>query len=110
MNRSMQRLILYFILAILLGAGRASAQTNYYWNGGSGNWDTTSALWRSPTSNDNLVPWVNGSSSVAQIGDLGTAGNLTITTDLIAGAVKVNASGFALQTNTTSQITVTGNL
>jgi autotransporter-associated beta strand protein len=97
-------------LAAVLTAGRAAAQTNYYWNGDSGNWDTTSALWRSPTIADNLGPWVNGSSNVAQIGDLGSPGNLTVMTDIIASAVNVNASGFALQTNTTLQITINGNL
>src|SRR6266568_4611616 len=108
MNPPMRRHFLYFVLATLLIAGRASGQTNYYWNGGSGNWDTTSNLWRSPTSSDGLGPWVNSSSSVAQIGDLGSGGTLTITTSITASAVNVNSSGFTLQPNATQ--TVTGNI
>src|SRR5262245_33918364 len=110
MNRSLRGFHVCLVLAATLTVGRATAQTNYYWNGGSGAWDTTSALWRSPTTGDNLGPWVNGTSNVAQIGDLGSPGNLTVTTEITASAVNVNASDFALQTNTTLQLTINANL
>jgi autotransporter-associated beta strand protein len=96
---------------IILAGNRASAQSsnNYYWDGGAGNWDTTSAEWRRSSVHHPLVAWQNSASSVAQIGDVGSPGSITVSTTITASSVNFDASGFTLQTDGNPQ-TLNGNV
>jgi len=110
MTRPSQWLLPCVAIAALVVGQKADAQINYYWNGGSGNWDTTSNSWRTPTTLDTPTPWVNSTTNVAQLGNIGSSGSLTLTTNITSGGINVNASGFTLQTNSSTTRTLTGDI
>src|SRR5262245_582524 len=109
MTRPSQWMLPCAVIATLFLGQTADAQINYYWNGGSGTWDTTSNSWRTPTTLDTPTPWVNAATNVAQLGDVGSAGTVTVTTNITSGGINVNASGFTLQPNSSTQA-ITGSL
>ena len=89
-------------LTTVLQPTAAFAQTtNYYWSGGSGSWDTTSDLWSLSSGGGGLGPWVNGNTSIANIGYLGTGGpysapvaiNLPTLTPITAGSLVFGVAG-----------------
>src|SRR5208337_3140896 len=70
------RTALATFICVAAYASAAVAQTNYYWEGGAGTWDATSSVWASPQQNSTPAgPWVNGTSSIANIGYLNLNGN-----------------------------------
>ena len=77
-------------LATVLQPPAAFAQTSYYWNGGSGSWDTTSNLWSPTSSGGGSLSWVNGTGSIAYIGYVGTGSTpgaptvINLTTPIVA--------------------------
>ena len=73
------------LLASVLLATRSAQATDYFWDqngaaagtGGTGTWDTTSSLWRSPLVTDPLTTWpTTGTNNDAIFG--GTAGTVSI--------------------------------
>ncbi len=99
------------VLVALCAGGTAAAQqsNNYYWDGGSGNWDTNSSSWHRINPNHKLGPWQNAAANVAWIGDLGSAGSISVTTSITANSINFDATGYTLQTDGNPQ-TVNGNI
>ena len=80
-------------LTTVLQPPAAFAQTPYYWNGGAGSWDTSSGLWSPSSAGGGSLAWVNSSTSIADIGYLGTGGTTTapavinLTTPIVANSL-----------------------
>lgn len=101
---------------IILTASHAKA-VDYYWDangatggtGGSGNWTTTTSLWRNGSATGTLAPWVNG--NMAFLG--GTYGTVTTTAAIEANQINVVAgtagtAPFTVSNGTGGSLTITG--
>ena len=84
----------------------AHAQTSYYWKGGAGNWDTTTANWYPQASATGPETFVSGTSSVARIGDLGTSGTITLTSAITAQELDLDATGYTITGTTANALTL----
>ena len=90
MNTMMKRLVGCFCLFMSLALASQAGQ--YWWDadgaganlGGSGNWDTSSSLWRTPGSTDALTTWNNDGTHEAVFTN--AAGTVTL------GATKINVN------------------
>ncbi|MFO1523041.1 MAG: autotransporter-associated beta strand repeat-containing protein [Kiritimatiellia bacterium] len=91
-----------WILPALLPAASAQAVT-YIWDanggsagtGGTGNWDTTTALW----DNAGLVAWPTAGTDNDALFD-GTAGTVTLTTGISVNDLTFNLDGYSILGNT----------
>ncbi|MEX0777045.1 MAG: autotransporter-associated beta strand repeat-containing protein [Phycisphaeraceae bacterium] len=110
-ERSIRALAINLVAAAVLGMAGAQAQAiNYYWDadgavttatGGTGTWDTTTQLWRSPLVTDPLTTWVNATTAIAFFGTTngGTAGTVTIADGTTINLTQVffqNSAGYEL--------------
>src|SRR5262249_25776446 len=90
-------------------SGTRARGADYYWNGGSGNWDTSTKNWQKDSPSGPASRWKNLPGDIAQIGDIGTAGAISLTTAINAETINVSAAGYTLQTNGSTQ-TLSGNI
>jgi fibronectin-binding autotransporter adhesin len=73
------------------------AQTIYYYTGGNSNWDTTTTDWSTSNSGSPMTAFVSASTSIAKVGDVGSAGTLTLKAAITAQELDIdNLSGFAI--------------
>lgn len=106
------QVVVLALVAATSSAGIAPAQTNYYWDGGSGTWDTTTTTkWHSPNPMNGTTAYASSSSSSAFIGDVltgGTSGTLTLAGNITAGQINIDATGYTIATSGTSARTLSG--
>ena len=104
----------------LIGASQAPGAT-YYWDadgsttaatGGTGNWDTSSSLWRLGSATGTLGTWTNSSTDGVVFG--GTAGTVTLNTAITANSLTFTTASYTIDgaqtltlNGTTPTITVT---
>ncbi|MCE9561794.1 MAG: autotransporter-associated beta strand repeat-containing protein [Planctomycetes bacterium] len=92
------RLIILTAFVCLASSEPANAQTTYYWDangaaastGGTGNWDTSSSLWRIGSPTGALSSWPTTGDNTAFLG--GAMGTLTIMTDISVNNITVAPS------------------
>lgn len=84
------------VIASLLTARSATAQTNYYWNGSSGTWNDSSLVWNSPNSNSPLTFWSDGSDNNVAIFNGSTAGTVTLGATVDPGTIDFNTTGYTI--------------
>src|ERR1051326_1249006 len=97
------RLAVIALAALLVLPHAALAQTNLTWDangaaagtGGTGTWDTATALWFNGTA---FVPWTNVAFDNAIFG--GTAGTVTVTGTLTIHNITFNTAGYTLSAGT----------
>lgn len=88
-------------LALALTAEKAHAQTDYFWNagtGGVGNWDITTQFWSTLATGPNDYTWINSGLEIANFGD--TAGTVTLTVPITAHSLKFTTSGYIITGST----------
>ena len=71
--------------------------------GGSGNWDTSTALWDNAGS---MQIWNNGTNDLASFG--GTAGTVTVQTNVTASGLHFLTDGYSVVKGTATGLTLTG--
>jgi len=90
-----------------------SAQTDFFWDqngapsgtGGTGNWDTSSSLWRSGSSTGPLGIWSTGNNAILG----GTAGTVTLnTTGIAVTGLTFLTAGYTVAGSATNILTFTG--
>src|SRR5262249_19921402 len=98
MRRSL-RWIVPFLALVAFFPGRAAAQLPYFWDGGTGNWDTTSNLWHPGSTGGVLTTWPNSGLDSANFGSLGSAGTVSLTFNIAPTSTNFTQTGYTLQTN-----------
>jgi autotransporter-associated beta strand protein len=97
----------------LIGASQAPGAT-YYWDsnggtagtGGTGTWDTVTSLWRDGSDTGTLGVWPNLTTDDAVFG--GTAGTVTLNTNITANDLTFNTSGYLLTGSGSRTLTLSG--
>ncbi len=79
-----------------------SGPTNYYWNGSntsalSGNWNTSSNYFSTPTATTTLAPWVDGSSNTANF-QTANGGTVTLVANRTFNQANVSGTNFIFST------------
>src|SRR4029079_18166590 len=90
-----RRGLLAAVIALLVSAAPASAQTNYFWNagtGGDGNWDTSTTNWSLTALGPPDQAWINDGSLRANFGD--AVGTVTLQTGITADSLAFTTSGY----------------
>ena len=96
--------------------GAVRAQTTYYWKGGAGTWDTTTANWypQAAATSGTAEAFASGTTSIARIGTIAaTAGTITLGTAITAQELDIdNVTGYTIASGTgTPALTLaTGNI
>jgi uncharacterized repeat protein (TIGR01451 family) len=84
---------------------------DYWWDangaaagiGGSGDWDTTSSIWRAPTSGGSLTTWINGNPATVPVFFGGTAGTVANTLGTVYfNSMEFQSSGYTVSGGTLS--------
>ena len=104
-------------VAAVLSSGPLFGQTTFFWDadgtsspaaGGTGNWDTSSVLWRRGTNTGTLSAWVNSGLSSASFG--APAGTITLSSAIFARDVSWSSSGTTIIDASVQSITAFGNV
>jgi|GEM_PF-916338 len=106
----------------LIGASQAPGAT-YYWDadgsttaatGGTGNWDTSSSLWRLGSATGTLGTWTNSSTDGVVFGGTAGTGTVTLNTAITANSLTFTTASYTINgaqtltlNGTTPTITVT---
>jgi fibronectin-binding autotransporter adhesin len=88
------------LLALIITAGSASAQTNYYWNapaGGDGLWDLATQNWSTTTGGPVNYTWIGDGNEIANFGN--TAGTVTLDTGITANSLVFSTTGYTITGN-----------
>jgi fibronectin-binding autotransporter adhesin len=102
------RLLIPFV-ALALSGLPANAQSNYYWNagtGGGGAWDTSSTLWSLNPGGPVDQTWLNDGTALANFGD--TAGTVTVSSVLNASGLNFSTTGYIIAGSSGNSITLMG--
>ena len=102
-SRRHAKLVVRVAIVLVCGLGmpsRVDAQQTMTWDpngatagtGGSGTWETTSAIWFNGTS---FVPWTNGTLDIALFG--GTAGTVTVGVPISAQTLTFQTGGYTVR-------------
>ena len=89
------------LVALLLLAAPASAQTDFFWNaptGGDGTWDLATQNWATTSGGPVDYTWLNNSNERANFGN--TAGTVTLGTGITTFGVNFATTGYTITGNT----------